>query len=215
MDYVFVKITDSFEHRQKKTDDFEAKVELLDTQSRWHNLLFFWDTSCVQGNMGFVWSQSKRHNLLGYEGASACADRLSTSWCHHSCAVPVLQAVRRSTEPQQRAQGDMSPKYTSERSFEKQSGRNVLAWHPCWNSFMVMVSGKDVRWGLHWFLSHEISTSVANEEKLFILLFTDDLALLSCSLHGLQVQLDCVHRLCIELGLKEILRNLRLWFSER
>ena len=40
MDCEFAKITDSFEHRQKKTDDFEAKVELLDTQSRWNNLLF-------------------------------------------------------------------------------------------------------------------------------------------------------------------------------
>ena len=60
---------------------------------------------------------------------------------------------------------------------------------------------------------NEIATSVANEGKhgiqllpglieLFILLFADDLALLSCSPHGLQVQLDCVHRLCMELGLK-------------
>ena len=59
---------------------------------------------------------------------------------------------------------------------------------------------------------NEIVTSVANEGKhgiqllpglieLFILLFADDLALLSCSPHGLQVQLDCVHRLCIEFGL--------------
>ena len=38
--------------------------------------------------------------------------------------------------------------------------------------------------------------------ELFILLFADDLALLSCSPHGLRVQLDCVHRLCMELGLK-------------
>ena len=60
---------------------------------------------------------------------------------------------------------------------------------------------------------NEIATSVANEGKhgiqllpglieLFILLFADDLALLSCSPHGLQVQLDCVHILCMELGLK-------------
>ena len=60
---------------------------------------------------------------------------------------------------------------------------------------------------------NEIATSVANEGKhgiqllpglieLFILLFADDLALLSCLPHGLQVQLDCVHRLCMELGLK-------------
>ena len=60
---------------------------------------------------------------------------------------------------------------------------------------------------------NEIATSVANEGKhgiqllhglieLFILLFADDLALLSCSPHGLQVQLDCVHRLCMELGLE-------------
>ena len=41
MDYEFVKMTDSFEHMQKKTDDLEAKVELLDTQSRRNNLLFF------------------------------------------------------------------------------------------------------------------------------------------------------------------------------
>jgi len=33
-------MTDSFEHMQKKTDDLEAKVELLDTQSRWNNLFF-------------------------------------------------------------------------------------------------------------------------------------------------------------------------------
>ena len=38
--------------------------------------------------------------------------------------------------------------------------------------------------------------------ELFILLFADDLALLSCSPHGLQAQLDCVPRLCMELGLK-------------
>lgn len=59
---------------------------------------------------------------------------------------------------------------------------------------------------------NEFATSVANEGKhgiqllpglieLFILLFADDLALMSCSPHGLQVQLDCVHRLCMELGL--------------
>ena len=60
---------------------------------------------------------------------------------------------------------------------------------------------------------NEIATSVANKGKhgiqllpglieLLILLFADDLALLSCSPHGLQVQLNCVHRLCMELGLK-------------
>ena len=60
---------------------------------------------------------------------------------------------------------------------------------------------------------NEIATSVANEGKHgmqllpgliehFILLFADDLALLSCSPHGLQIQLDCVHRLYRELGLK-------------
>ena len=60
---------------------------------------------------------------------------------------------------------------------------------------------------------NEIATCVANEGKhgeqllpglieLFILLFADDLALLSCSPHGLQVQVDCVHRLCMELGLR-------------
>ena len=60
---------------------------------------------------------------------------------------------------------------------------------------------------------NEIATSVANEGKhgiqllpglieLFILLFADDLALLSCSPHGRQVQLECVHRLCMELGPK-------------
>ena len=38
--------------------------------------------------------------------------------------------------------------------------------------------------------------------ELFILLFADDLTLLSCSPHGLQVQLDCAHRLRLELGLK-------------
>ena len=41
MDYEFAKMTDSFEHMQKKTDDPEAKVELLDTQSSWNNLLLF------------------------------------------------------------------------------------------------------------------------------------------------------------------------------
>ena len=57
---------------------------------------------------------------------------------------------------------------------------------------------------------NEIATSLANEGKhgiqllpgligLFILLFADDLALLSCSPHGLQVQLDCVHSLCMSL----------------
>ena len=41
MDYEFAKMTDSFEHMQKKTDDLKTKVELLDTQSRRNNLLFF------------------------------------------------------------------------------------------------------------------------------------------------------------------------------
>ena len=41
MDYEFAKMTDSFEHMQKKADVLEAKVELLDTQSRRNNLLFF------------------------------------------------------------------------------------------------------------------------------------------------------------------------------
>ena len=41
MDYEFSKMTDSFEHMQKKADDLETKVELLDTQSRRNNLLFF------------------------------------------------------------------------------------------------------------------------------------------------------------------------------
>ena len=41
MDYEFAKMTDSIEHMQKKTDDLEAKVELLDTQSRRNYLLFF------------------------------------------------------------------------------------------------------------------------------------------------------------------------------
>ena len=55
MDCESAKMTDSFEHMQKKTDNLEAKVELLDTQSRRNNLLFFlWDTSCVRGNMGFM-----------------------------------------------------------------------------------------------------------------------------------------------------------------
>ena len=60
---------------------------------------------------------------------------------------------------------------------------------------------------------NETATSVANEGKhgiqllpglieLFILLFANDLALLSCSPHGFQVQHDCVHILCMELGLK-------------
>ena len=62
-------------------------------------------------------------------------------------------------------------------------------------------------------VTNEIATSVANKGKygiqllpglieLFILLFADDLALLSCSPHGLQVQFDSVHRLCMEPGLK-------------
>ena len=95
MDYEFAKMTDLFEHMQKKTDDLETKVELLDTQSRLNNLLFF-GTPRVFGS--------------DHEGASACADRPSTrSWFRHSCAVPILQAARRRTEPQQRAQSDRVP----------------------------------------------------------------------------------------------------------
>ena len=41
MDYDFAKMTDWFEPLQKKTDDLEADVELLDTQSRRNNFLFF------------------------------------------------------------------------------------------------------------------------------------------------------------------------------
>ena len=73
---------------------------------------------------------------------------------------------------------------------------------------------------------NEIATSVANEGRhglqllpglieLFILLFADDLALLSCSPRGLQVQLDCVHRLCMELGLKINTDKSKIMFSER
>ena len=59
---------------------------------------------------------------------------------------------------------------------------------------------------------NEIATRMAEEGKhgvqmlpglieLFILLFADDLALMSSTPHGLQVQIDCVHRVCEELGL--------------
>ena len=41
MDYESAKMTDSFEHMQKKMDNLEAKFELMDTQSRRNNLLFF------------------------------------------------------------------------------------------------------------------------------------------------------------------------------
>ena len=37
--------------------------------------------------------------------------------------------------------------------------------------------------------------------ELFILLFADDLALLSCSPTGLQTQLDCLQRVCLDFGL--------------
>ena len=37
--------------------------------------------------------------------------------------------------------------------------------------------------------------------ELFILLFADDLALLSCSPTGLQTQLDCLQRVCLDLAL--------------
>ena len=37
--------------------------------------------------------------------------------------------------------------------------------------------------------------------ELFILLFADDLALLSCSPTGVQTQLDCLQRVCLDLGL--------------
>ena len=37
--------------------------------------------------------------------------------------------------------------------------------------------------------------------ELFILLFADGLALLSCSPTGLQTQLDCLQRVCLDLGL--------------
>ena len=58
---------------------------------------------------------------------------------------------------------------------------------------------------------NENAMSVANEGKrgiqllpglieLFILLFADDLALLSCSPHGFQVQIDCVHEFQVQLN---------------
>ena len=37
--------------------------------------------------------------------------------------------------------------------------------------------------------------------ELFILLFADDLALISCTPHGLQTQLDCMFQSCTQLGL--------------
>ena len=48
MDYEFAKMTDSFEHLQKKTDDLEANVELLDTQSKRNNLFFGIPGICVK-----------------------------------------------------------------------------------------------------------------------------------------------------------------------
>ena len=59
-----------------------------------------------------------RDHLSGHEGASVCADRLSTDWCRHTCAVPIVQAARRGTGPQQRAESDRVPEF--ERPFQKQ-----------------------------------------------------------------------------------------------
>ena len=55
--------------------------------------------------------------MSGHEGASVCADRPSID-CRHSCAVPVLQAARRGTEPQQRAESDRVPEF--QRTYHKQ-----------------------------------------------------------------------------------------------
>lgn len=78
MDYEFAKMTDSFEHMQKKTDDLEAKVELLDTQSRRNYLLFF-GIPRVFGETWDLCEAKVRDNLSGHENASACADRPSTT----------------------------------------------------------------------------------------------------------------------------------------
>ena len=87
---------------RKKVDDEEAKVELLDT-TQTQNPSLFWYSSFRRGDAGLMRSQSKRDDLSGHECTSACADRPSaTGGFSHSCAVPVIRAARRSTEPQQR-----------------------------------------------------------------------------------------------------------------
>ena len=59
---------------------------------------------------------------------------------------------------------------------------------------------------------NELATKVSENDKhgvqllpglieLFILLFANDLALLSCSPTGVQTQLDCLQRVCLDLGL--------------
>ena len=53
MDNEFAKMTDSFEHMRKKTDDLEAKLELLSIQFRQNSLLFF-EHSSVREDLGFV-----------------------------------------------------------------------------------------------------------------------------------------------------------------